>query len=1076
MNRNSPRHARTCRAFAQGLFCLFAFIVAPLAGAAEEATGTIEGNVTNSATNLPIGKVKVTIRPAFQTTLTDDEGYYRLTGVPAGEAQLEVTYLGFDKQTATITVPPNASLKRDFVLVREQTTPKDDLIVLEKFSVVADRLMTAQALAMNEQRHAPNIKNVIAFEELSDQGQENIGDYIRFMPGVAIVDDGENAGSLALGGFPPEMSAVQLDGGNVASTGVGEESSRTLSLLEVPMVNIERIEVTKVPTPDMPATGLGGSLNLVTKSLLGTKKPSFSYRLFMNFDSANGLGFDGGSKQPISQVSPKFKQPSFTANLTYPLSSRLAFSLGFTRTWRQRGTNNTPQETATWNLRTEDKYINLGGPEWSFPPEFYGTKDIAMTSAQWTQLAELTTTENMQATVEWKMSRNDSLAYTIQYRENVTERANSRITTNFSERVRNDPRGDATYAEKKPETSYHTNSTRGGMIMGGNAALNYEDSTDRTHMTLRYRHRGAWNIDGQAIYSSATRIRTSLNKGYFTGVNAAVSSLSIRGDGINSTDSILPVLYSVTNDYGEAFNVYDGGNYDITGVAEEDGTYKTTLYTGRIDIERHVRHNFSFKLGGAYSREEKDDRRFMLRRTFTPAGGALPLRASNYDVIDEDVNITINGNPVRWINPSKVYKLYQEHPDWFPVGAQDLPRDRALGSVRLEEIISSAYLRFDLKLFQNRLNMTGGARFERTKLNGWSMLEDKSAIYQKDAKGIPIKDENGRFLKLPGIDDDPVRAANLVYQERASHAGQSYKDLYPSLNANFSITENLILRAAYARTIGRPDVRYVAGGMTIPAPDAEEEMEGLVNVRIISVGNPGLEPWTADSFHLSLDSYHLKGGFGTVGVYKKNVTNFFARTLVPMTYDSLKLYGLSDETIEYYINGENRYIMRRWENVGDASLTGLELSYRQDLFFLPSWLKTMQLWVNYTHLKVTGPNAEDFTGFTPDAFSYGVNFIRPRYSITLSCAYQAETKKTKVEEYETYIPAGTYDYQAAYTTYDLGAEYSFSKSFSAYITWRNIFAKDKIIYRRAADTPGYAEKYQRFVIPSYIMIGIKGTF
>jgi TonB-dependent receptor len=1046
-----------------------------------EGTGGIEGAVHNSINSLPVGRAKVVLKGTDREALTDDEGRYRFLGVPAGGAEIEVSYLGFVSQSAALTVTPGQIATRDFSIVREGTVTakkpgSDEVVLLEAFSVVADQQMTAQALAMNEQRHAPNIKNVMAFEELGDHGQENIGDYLRFLPGVAILDDDDSAGTLALGGFGAEFTNMQLDGGDFAATGSGEESSRTLSLRDVPTVNIERIEVTKVPTPDMAASGLGGSVNLVTKSLLGTKSPYFKYQMYMTFNNKDGFSIDGGSRQLTSQVSPKFKQPSFNADITYPLTRRLVLSLGFSRSWRQRAAEGTPTENATWNLKTTDKYINAkSGPADGEGNPTAQTKDIAMTVAQWTQVAEITTTENFQGGVEWKMAKNDTLAFTLQHRETSGERAAARITTRFYEAGRFDPRGDATYTEKKPETAYNNGSTQGVMEMHGNGPLNYENAADSTHLTARYKHRGPlWRVDGQAIYSSATRTRTSLGKGYFAGVNARVADLNMRGDGINSGDSILPTTYSITNSYGEVFNVYDGANYDVQGVATEDGTYGTDLYAGRVDVERILGSNFALKVGGAYNKMEKDDRRFQKTHTFAPEGGSGSLRASDYDFIAES-GVTMNGNPVRWIDPVKVYKLYEEHPDWFPEAASSTPERIALGSVRLEEIVSAAYLRFDLNLLRKRLHLIGGVRYEKTELNGWSMLKDESAIYQKDANGIPMKDDNGRFVKLPGIDDDPVRANNLIYKERASHAGQSYDGLYPSLNANFTITDNLILRAAYARTIGRPDVRYVAGGMSIPPPGTVEEDEEITNIKIISVGNPGLEPWTADSFHLSLDSYHFKGGFGSIGVYRKNVTNFFAQLTVPLTREALAIYGLSDEVIDFYLAG-NDYALRRYENVGDASLNGIELSYRQDLFFLPAWLRTVQVWVNYTHLAVSGPNAEDFTGFTPDAVSWGVNWIRPRFAIRLSCAYQAETKKRIVPEEENYIPAGTYDYQSSYLTCDLNAEYSFSKSLSVYVNWIDMFSKDRFIYRRSADTPAYARKYQRDVRPSYITIGVKGRF
>jgi iron complex outermembrane receptor protein len=104
----------------------------------------------------------------------------------------------------------------------------------------------------------------------------------------------------------------------------------------------------------------------------------------------------------------------------------------------------------------------------------------------------------------------------------------------------------------------------------------------------------------------------------------------------------------------------------------------------------------------------------------------------------------------------------------------------------------------------------------------------------------------------------------------------------------------LVARAAYARTLGRPDVQYVVAGITVPVPTDTN----ATTARTIVVGNPGLEPWTADSFHLSLDSYHLKGGFGSVGVYRKQVSNFFAQRGRPTTAATLEAYGIPEGDID----------------------------------------------------------------------------------------------------------------------------------------------------------------------------------
>ena len=137
--------------------------------------------------------------------------------------------------------------------------------------------------------------------------------------------------------------------------------------------------------------------------------------------------------------------------------------------------------------------------------------------------------------------------------------------------------------------------------------------------------------------------------------------------------------------------------------------------------------------------------------------------------------------------------------------------------------------------------------------------------------------------------------------------------------------------------------------------------------------------------------------------------------------------------------------------------------------------------MNYTHLKVGGPNAEDFVGFSPDSLTAGVNYIRPRFSVRLTAAYQAETKRAEVvvvpgTSAEGFIPQSTYEYQAAYTRYGISAEYALSKTFSLYMNWDDVLAEDRLVYRRAPDTPAFAQTYQRYVSPSYIVFGVKGRF
>ena len=1013
--------------------------------------GAVQGTVSNAVSGSPLGRAKVAIRGTAQETLTDDDGRFYLRGAPAKDIELEVSYLGFGSQTSRVTVPPGGQVAQDFQLSRQGTDRRGaegQTIVLEQFQVVAEQTMSGQAVAMNEQRHAANIKNVVSFDELGDRGQENIGDYVRFLPGVTILDDGTNPGRIALGGFPAEMSNIQIDGMDVPATGIGATSSRTAALQDVPILNIERVEVSKVPTPDLPAAGLGGSMNLIAKTGVGLKRPVGRYQVYMNFDNVDGLNFNGGSQQPHDRASPRYKEPSFSLGYAFPVGKTLSVSLGASRSWRQRPTEDTPSEVALWNLKKT--YLATGAP-----------KDLALAITQWRQEASISRTENLQLGLDWRLTSHDTLSLQVQERSVVEKKAQSFMTARVNAGY--DAIGNADYTQSRGAT--------GSFEMGTLNPSNFDATTDTSMRSLKYQHRGpAWNIDAQASYSAADRERSSLGKGYFNGVLASVLAANIRGDGIGKGASIGPETYTITRANGTPVDPFNANNYTLGTANEEYALYQTDATAGRLNVSRAIGRNLTLKLGGAYNRLDKDDTRPVKNYTFV-GRAAGQTAVSLYDLVDESIDVKVNGNPVRWISPVKTYNLFVKNPEYFTLNNTFIA-NRAQNSKRMLEDILAGYFRFDLRLLSGRLNVTSGARYERTDLKGWSNKRDNFAIYQRDAAGKLLLTSTGALIPVTNNADDRLR---LINQERGNIESQGYGGLYPSLNANYAITDNLVARAAYARTLGRPDVQYVVAGVTVPVPTDTN----ATTADIIVVGNPGLEPWTADSFHLSLDSYHLKGGFGSIGVYQKRVSNFFAQRGRPATAATLEAYGIPEGDIAYML--ADNWVVRRWENVGDATLNGLELSYRQDLLFMPSWLQLMQAWVNYTHLKVGGRNAADFVGFSPDTLTAGLNYIRPRFSVRLTAAYQAETKRAEVvvipgTSAEGFIPQSTYEYQAAYTRYGISAEYALSKTFALYVNWDDVFAKDRLVYRRAPDTPAFAQTAQRYVSPSYIVIGVKGSF
>ncbi|TSC56715.1 MAG: hypothetical protein Greene041679_495, partial [Parcubacteria group bacterium Greene0416_79] len=85
----------------------------------------------------------------------------------------------------------------------------------------------------------------------------------------------------------------------------------------------------------------------------------------------------------------------------------------------------------------------------------------------------------------------------------------------------------------------------------------------------------------------------------------------------------------------------------------------------------------------------------------------------------------------------------------------------------------------------------------------------------------------------------------LRYVYRGARASKTYQDCYPSLNATFNLTDNFLLRAAYARTLGRPDLGEIIPGGGSDTPT--EERDTLQSVTERTKGNTTNKPIAIDT-------------------------------------------------------------------------------------------------------------------------------------------------------------------------------------------------------------------------------------
>src|ERR1700720_2478572 len=85
------------------LLALVAIVILGLPALAQERKGTITGTVKDSG-NSALQSALVELLPLGRKVVTDDQGQFRITDVPAGEYTLSASYVGLNPFNTTVKV------------------------------------------------------------------------------------------------------------------------------------------------------------------------------------------------------------------------------------------------------------------------------------------------------------------------------------------------------------------------------------------------------------------------------------------------------------------------------------------------------------------------------------------------------------------------------------------------------------------------------------------------------------------------------------------------------------------------------------------------------------------------------------------------------------------------------------------------------------------------------------------------------------------------------------------------------------------------------------------------------------
>ena len=114
----------------------------------------------------------------------------------------------------------------------------------------------------------------------------------------------------------------------------------------------------------------------------------------------------------------------------------------------------------------------------------------------------------------------------------------------------------------------------------------------------------------------------------------------------------------------------------------------------------------------------------------------------------------------------------------------------------------------------------------------------------------------------------------------------SYDHLLPNVDFQVDVTDNIVARASYSKTIGRVGYSSLFASTTTDAPNRPSAFGGSLTG---SSQNPGLLPLESDNFDLSVEWYYGDASYVSAGYFDKRVKNFIGNGVVERN-----LFGLRD--------------------------------------------------------------------------------------------------------------------------------------------------------------------------------------
>lgn len=773
-------------------------------------------------------------------------------------------------------------------------------------------------------RNATGISDAITAEDIGKFPDLNISESLQRIPGVTLNRNAFGEGQqINLRGLGPEFTLVEVNGVSGTSNNDGGRfggsdggGGRGFSFEVLASELFTGAVVSKTSLPSITEGGLAGTVSLETPRPLAQKDGLHI--------SASALGNYSGLNEkvdPRGSVVVSYKPSDMfavAASVSYSDTTYRSNTIEG-GSWRAFGSANTGPIRAPDNVRAA---LNANGPR------YYYFRDHRKTFGS-TLSIQAKPSDQIELTFDGIYGRLKSNRTAL--RDDMAIEGGSNAPTNFTIDNGVITSGDFTNIQQRVGANFYTTDETFYQV-SGTAKWTPTDELTITPMVGYSSRKDDRTFD---LYS----FRLADNAGTF---DPGTVHYAIRG---NFLDFGSTATNFVSNPQNFLFNVFI-----FRPAKDKDDEFST-----KLDFERTFDSALkNIRFGVRYSDRQKDRSasQTRLQRSAGVAANSLPTLATVGALVDFNVRgggTTVPGQLLT-VNQTLVNGTFLPNGlGGAPIAGTFVRPLTAFGAQQSYDVSEKTFAAYAQAEFDvGNFNMVSGVRFINTK---------------QVAAGFQV-----------------ANAFAVNEQITPVSASKTYSFFLPSMTVRWNIAENVVLRAAYSRTLTRPNLGDLAPSESFNGIDAS----GGKGTK----GNPNLKPYTSDNFDLGAEWYFSKDGLIGGNVFYKDIkdfidtTSFVENRTFPRQADGVLVTG--PITFVQPVNGVS------------AKIKGFELTVQSRLGVISPALRDFGFIANYAYTESSANfgqandvRSQGLPGLSKNSYSLTGYYDNGRFDARFSYSWRA---------------------------------------------------------------------------------------